>query len=333
MQTIRYKLTDQQGNESMQTVLIMAVGAMIMIGVNTLFRQVSPTIQQHVQSAISGMSNAQGSTDGFVFGSGSSTKAPGSSGNGSTNPELPPIQKNDELLPESWFSAAAQSQMPTQLADASNAIRDAIAEEMREHLHVTLPTEAAWLDVVVDDLIRARDKLDPLSASRRAIEEEISALRRLSNKDIQNMMEGVEGKLAINKSLSPVLNALGSMFNLGSMIEQDSKNQAIGRDPNAKLPDAYQAYLDTFRTSSGMLADGVINAATRGGTNPSRASQVVNNGGVQVAISLAADRAGLAIAESAFPAFNAMSHWLYDNGYSPRQPRFPRDWEPPKVYE
>lgn len=56
MQTIRYKLIDQQGNESMQTVLIMAVGAMIMIGVNTLFRQVSPTIQQYMKSAVSGES-------------------------------------------------------------------------------------------------------------------------------------------------------------------------------------------------------------------------------------------------------------------------------------
>ncbi len=123
------------------------------------------------------------------------------------------------------------------------------------------------------------------------------------------------------------------MFNLDSMLSQDRTNQRLGRDPNATNTQAYQAYLDTFRVSSGMLTDGVISAATRGGSSTSRASQIANNAGVQVGIGLAADRAGLAIAERAFPTFNSMAHWLYDNGYSPRPPRFPRDWVPPTVYE
>jgi|GEM_PF-3673223 len=313
-------MPSEHGNESMQTVMIMAVGALILLGINRLYRQVSPSIQQYVQAAVSGAPFDQGgSGERFAIGSQPST-AP--------KPGQSEVQGSSS---QNGFSDDVQKAMPNFLADASNAIRDAIAKELKGHLDVTLPTEAAYLDGVIDDLVRVRDAINPLSENRRLLDEEISAIRRLSKKDLQNLMEGIEGRLAINSSLSPILNQLGAMFNLDSMLEQDRKNQAIGRDPSATNEDAYGAYLDTFRISSGMLTDGIINAATRGGTNSSGPSQIVNKPAVQVAIGLAADRAGLAIAQSAFPGFNAAAYWLYDNGYSPRPPRFPRDWTPPEV--
>lgn len=322
--TTKVRVHCEQGNESMQTILIMAVGALILIGVHRLHQQVSPTIRQQVQRAISGGQRTGDSSVGaFSFGSTHSV------------PIAKPTQSQgpNSGLPQNWFNQAAQDQMPKQLAGASNALLDSIAAELREHLEVTLPTEAAYLNNVIDELVQNRDALDSLSVNRRLLEEEISAIRRLSNKDLQNVMEGIEGRLESNGSLTPVLNQLGSLMALDSMLAQDRKNQDIGRDPSATKEDAYRAYLDTFRISSGMLTDGVIDAATRGGTNASRPSQIVNKPAVQVAIGLAADRAGLAVAESAFPAFNSLAHWLHDNGYSPRPPRFPRDWEPPQVYE
>ena len=318
----RSLIRSEHGNESMQTVMIMAVGALILLGVNRLYRQVSPTIQQYVQAVVSGDSADQGRS-GNQFSPGNLPSS------------VPTIASSESQRPSSQngFSEEAQDAMPEFLADASNAIRDAIARELKEHLDVTLPTEVAYLEGVIDDLIKVRDTLDPLSKDRRLLEEEISAIRRLSNKDLQNMMEGIEGRLAINSSLSPILNQLSAMFSFDSMLEQDRKNQAIGKDPNTTYDDAYGAYLNTFQISVGMLTDGIINAATRGGSNPSRASQIVNKPTVQVAIGLAANRAGVAVAESAFPTFNSIAYWLHDNGYSPRPPRFPRDWSPPQVYK
>jgi len=315
----------------MQTVLIMGVGALVLICFNGMFRKILPKIEGYIQSVVSGKQVGSGSgfeESGFTYGS----KPVGTPTNGVTRDRDTP-ESPQRKPPENWLSDALDDQMPKQLADASNALRNAIAKELKDHLQITLPTEAAYLDGLIDDLINTRDKLDPLSAARRTIEEEISAIRRLSNKDLKNMMEGIEGRLATDKSIAPILRHLGSMFNLDSMLEQDRWNQLIGKDPSTTKEDAYRAYLDTFRVSGGMLADGVINTATRGGANPGRPSQIANNAGVQVAIGLAADRAGLAVAESAFPTFNAAAYWLYDNGYSPRPPRFPRDWNPPQIYK
>jgi hypothetical protein len=52
--------SDQAGNESMQTVMIMAVGALIMIGVHALFKSdIGGEVQKHVKSVLS---------NGFTFG-------------------------------------------------------------------------------------------------------------------------------------------------------------------------------------------------------------------------------------------------------------------------
>ncbi len=69
MFNIRYRLPDQQGNESMQTVLIMAVGALVLLGVNRLYREISPTIRQYVHAAVSGQQTSVDSdAGGFAFG-------------------------------------------------------------------------------------------------------------------------------------------------------------------------------------------------------------------------------------------------------------------------
>ncbi len=188
MNSITHQLKCERGNESMQTVMIMAVGALILIAINGLFRQVSPTIHSAVRSVISGgAANNQGS--GGISFSSSSVPTIGNQGPAGQSSASPIVTQPDDG-PKDWFSTATQDQMPKQLADASEALRRAIANELKEHLQVTLPTEAAYLEGVVDDLIKARDQLDLSPASRRAIEEEISALRRLSHKDLANMMQG-----------------------------------------------------------------------------------------------------------------------------------------------
>lgn len=327
---------DQRGNESMQTVMIMAVGALILLAVSSLFRQVSPTIRGHIQALLSGGEASSG--DG-AFAMGVSPKIPG---NSDLTPSSPAVSGSSEQAQDSAASLPTQpdrtdnsgvldsldDELPEFLADSANKVRDAIAKELGGHLNETLPELSESLGAVIDDLVQQKGALDPLSDAARELEEKISSLRQLKHKDLENLALGIEGKLSIDKSLSPILQSLGKMFAIDKMLDQDSVNQRIGNDPNATPEEAYQAYLETFKVSSGMLADGVVDYATRGGAKPGRASEALNNPGVQVAIGMAADRAGEAVAERLFPAFNSFSHWLYDNGYSPRPPRFPRDWEP-----
>lgn len=317
----------QRGNESIQTVMIMAVGALVLITVHQLYQRVSPGILDSIRAVLAGRSSGtgDGGASGIALG-GRPTRKPGGRPVGGDPPP------KGERKPEDWLGNPT-GEMPKVLVDISNDIRKEIANELKQHLDVTLPTEAAYLEGVIDDLVKARDKLDPFSPGHRALEDEISALRRLTHQDLANMMQGLEGRLAINESMSPVLRSLGAMFGIDSMLDQDRKTQAIANNPNATLEEAYQAYVNTFQVSGGVLTDGVIDAVTRGGTKPGRVSEVLSSVGGQLGIGLAADRAGAAIAQRAFPTFNAMSHWLYDNGYSPKPPRFPRDWVPPKAVE
>ncbi len=345
MMKLRAIQADQHGNESMQTVMIMAVGALILLALSSLFKHISPTVTKHVQAVLSGDAISTSSGGAFTMGSGS-TNGPspiaqsnsGQSSSSQTSGESSslagvsssPTQPQTQPIEESDLLESLGEELPKFLADSANDVRDAIAKELGNHLSETLPELSESIGAIVDDLVQQKGKLDPLSDAARELEEKISGLRQLQHKDLENLALGIEGRLAFDKQLTPILKSLGRMFALDKMIHQDGINQSIGNNPNATPEQAYQAYLETFKVSSGMLADGVIDYATRGGAKPGRTSEALNNPGVQVAIGMAADRAGQAVAEQLFPAFNSFSHWLYDNGYSPRHPRFPRDWQPPK---
>jgi len=83
------RLHCERGNESMQTVMIMAVGALILLGVNRLYRQISPKIQQYVQAVVSGEQFDQGgSVERFVFG-----------GNQQNGPQPDPASLQNNRIP------------------------------------------------------------------------------------------------------------------------------------------------------------------------------------------------------------------------------------------
>jgi len=136
----RIEFSDQQGNESMQTVLTMAVGALILIAVNHLYREVSPTIRQYVQSVVSGQQfHVESGTGRFSFGTSSPSQTAGSP---STVAPIIEIEQRKEFPNEVQPAIDERGSRQTDLRRAEAMVTEAMRlDRLAELAHLAIDTE------------------------------------------------------------------------------------------------------------------------------------------------------------------------------------------------
>lgn len=124
----------------MQTVLIMAVGALILIAVNHLYREVSPTIRQYVQSVVSGQQfHAETGTRRFSFGTGSQSQTAGPS---STIAPIIETERQEEFSSEVQPANDERAGRQTDLLRADAMVREAMhLDRLAELSHLAIDTE------------------------------------------------------------------------------------------------------------------------------------------------------------------------------------------------
>lgn len=341
MKKVRDFCRNERGNASMQTVLIMAVGALILISLRGLFNHVSPTVKGHIASVLSGNpatvrpTTSQGTPSRTTGGlpneaERSDSNEPEGTASGSQGEATGGLPAAPSEKDEKGMMSEVREKLPKLVTDFAERYRKEYAQELQRHLELTLPSEAAEFTALIDEV---RDKLaqsTPGSEMADKLEKQLAGLIKLKDEDLKAIADTIQGEVDNQTALTPVLGSLGRAIGFDQMINHDAKNQALGRNPNATPEELYNAWKETFKISGGMFVDALIDKVTSGGANKERVSQALNRLDVQIGIGLAADRASEAVAERLFPVVNDFSHWLYDNGYSDRPPRFPRDWQPPK---
>lgn len=341
MKTVCKFCRSEHGNASMQTVLIMAVGALILISLRGLFNHVSPTVKGHIAAVLAGNPGTIRPTAPQRTPSGTTGSLPNQEeGSDSTKPEDAAAGDHEQAIgnlpaappqkDEKGTMSEVREKLPKLVADFAERYRKEYAQELQRHLELTFPNEAAEFAALIDEVKEKLAQSVPGSEMAEKLENQLAGLIKLKDEDLKAIADTIQGEVDNQTALTPVLGSLGRAIGFDQMISQDAKSQALGRNPNATPEELYNAWKETFKISGGMFVDALIDKATGGGTKGGRVSQALNRLDVQIGIGLAADRASEAMAERLFPVVNDFSHWLYDNGYSDRPPRFPRDWQPLK---
>jgi len=286
---------DKRANESMQTILIVAFGALLLLGLNRFWNENSHRVQKPVETALS-----------------QSWKIDSEATNSSDND--PSIDNPIDL-----HDAAKVA------ADLASEFRDAAISKLENELGVTLPKRAEMLDDAIENIRRKLSELGgEESPIAKKLEDLLAKLKKERFVDLVDQGIGLGDRVKMQGQLNDILGSVGRMIGMDEMFAQDRTNHAINRDPNSTLQDRYQAFEATFGIAGDQLVSGVVDLASSKLKNPNSKPGTLTNLG----ISIAANEIGKEIAAASFKPFNNFSYWLWDNGYSPRPPAFPRDFDP-----
>lgn len=211
---------DQRGNESMQTVMIMAVGALILLAVSSLFKQVSPRITNYVSALVSG-NDVSGSSN-FALSTGTtlpqlSSNSPESSASVESEPTIvvsgreelpdPPQQTQDDpasRLREAELIQTAANRLD-RLAELAHLADDDNLEDKLRAQAEALKLEAARIRDGERGVVNTQKQIDAANAMREFIDA-IDSASELLPENVEKVYDWA--KIALRDALPQLTEAI-----------------------------------------------------------------------------------------------------------------------------
>lgn len=301
---------DDSGNESMQTILILAVGSLLLMGLNRFWNGNSHQVHSQVtQAASKPWSIANSGSPASA-----TNQAPTQTDANTSSPQL------SNSLPS---NSSNLHDIAEAASDALNRFRQSVLSGLSDELVRSTPGKAELLDKAIAELREQLSDGSMQDPKLRNVLEDLLAHSKLERfVTLEDRKQFLQDHLKMQGQLSSVLDSMGRIIGMDEVFAQDRKNEAIGSNPNSTLRERYEAYRETFGIAGDQLTSGVVDAASKG-----KGGGVLTNLG----ISQASQAAGEALADAAFKPINRMAYWLWDNGYSPKPPVFPRDFDPKQI--
>ncbi|MEZ6120143.1 MAG: hypothetical protein R3C28_26725 [Pirellulaceae bacterium] len=318
----QYYASPRAGEASITMIMTIAVSAIILLGLMSFVNgSLWVQVQQEVAAVFSSNGDSNHDTDSESNVGPVRTRLPASR-NSTGGPRT-----NDESATESDSPQGNSSKSDGQIDAISDGIvkkatiqlasdlREEVLEGMRKRL-AEIIRDKQLVGTVIDSARKELATAELSAEQRSALQDYVMAMRKHLKLELEDEEMFLKDRLVIAEQFKHVAPTLGMMGALDEMFQQDRDNRLLKQN-GGTLDEFHSAYLNSWEQVGNVLASPL--------NLPLKGMKGVTGG---IALDAAARNASRAIGAQMFSVFNRTAHWLYNNGYVSRPPRFPIDWKP-----